>query len=246
MREYNDGTPPGTIALPIGDLTRFTSFWHALNALEVPAGTILASEASCDIAGNLNALVRSFQGDWMWVMSDDHIFNPDILRRLLAHNVPIVCPLTPRKREPYLPVVWKTFDPDTGKYQVYSWWELSLLDGLTAVDAVGSAGLLVRRKVFESIGDPAFKVGKLDPGMITEDTWFCWEARQRGFQIYVDINARMGHTTLCTLWPQMNQHHRLEIVGEVNGVKRIFQKAWDYKRFDDIPASSDFQKAPEA
>lgn len=236
MKEYQDGTPPGTIALPSSGAPRYNEFWMALNALEVPAGTQVSVCASCDIAGNLNQIIRAqFAGEWLWIISDDHAFNPDLLRRLLAHRVDIVVPLTPRKREPYLPVAWKDFNPTTGVYSVYSWHEISDFEGLTPIAAAGNAGMVISSRVLDAIGDPWFKVGKLTGGNITEDTWFCWEATQLGFAIHVDPSLLMGHLATVALWPGHDAEGRLQIIGNIGNVERVLMKAYDPRRPLEVP-----------
>ena len=236
MREYQDGTPPGTIAVPTSGVPRYHEFWLSLNALEVPAGTRLALCASCDVVANWNTIIREqFTGDWLWMMGDDHVFNPDILRRLLAHHVDVVAPLTPRKREPYLPVVWKDLNPDTGKFSLYSWHEISDFDGLTTVAGVGNAGMLVTRRVLDAIGDPWLKSGRLTTANLTEDTWFCWEATQRGFPIFVDPSLLMGHLATVALWPGHDADGRLHIVGNIGNVERVLMKAYNPRRPLEVP-----------
>jgi hypothetical protein len=85
------------------------------------------------------------------------------------------------------------------------------LHGLAPVDVVGSAGLLVHRRVFEAMPPPWFEAGSLLRHGLGEDWWFCLKAKKLGFQTWVDTALPMGHTTTVTLWP----HQRADGTGGV-------------------------------
>jgi hypothetical protein len=69
---------------------------------------------------------------------------------------------------------------------------------LFTADYIGFGWVLVRKGVFESIEYPWFapKLRKLPGGIedvCSEDVAFCADAREAGFEIWVDPRVRVGH-----------------------------------------------------
>src|SRR5262245_35175940 len=84
---------PGTIGVMSGELLRFASFGVALSWMQKPAKATMVWKFGNDLVGNANALCREMVGDWLFIMGDDHTFFPDVLMRLLQHDVDIVVPI---------------------------------------------------------------------------------------------------------------------------------------------------------
>jgi hypothetical protein len=194
----NTGHPPGTIITAAGMQPRFYEFTESLDKLQVPEGTVHALRRSCDVAMNFNRGVREMQGAWVLFLGDDHAFSPDFLFDLLDHRVDVVVPISPCKTAPFMPCV--IHGPLDGRIwddsmPLYTWEELSG-DGLLALpkgDFIGQAGMLVKKHVLDSIGDPWFKPGKIDPGRLAEDLWFCHELQTHGFTVHVDCSKIFDH-----------------------------------------------------
>src|SRR5262249_22923318 len=142
-----------------------------------------------DTAHARNFCAAHFKGDWLWFIDDDHTFQPDVLERLLAHQVDIVGPLCPRRRSPFTPV------PTVDDVPV----ELSK-PGLGVVTATGTAGLLVRRGVFDALDAPWFQHGsKQDGTHVSDDTYFCRQARAAGFDVHVDTSVQLTHLNVVDI-----------------------------------------------
>ena len=193
------GYPTGTIIVPAGLQPRYYEFQMSLEGLHVPSGTKLLIERSCDIVTNLNKGIKQMVGDWIWILGDDHAFSPDLLLRLLGHNVDVVVPVTPCKTPPWMPCVMH--GPADGEQvwhenmMLYDWDELSG-EGLLAFpkgDFIGQAGMLVRKPVLDKIGYPWFKAGQLDAGRLQEDMTFCREIQQLGYTVWVDQEVILDH-----------------------------------------------------
>ena len=60
-----------------------------------------------NITGNCNDLARRMQGEWLWMIGDDHAFHPDIVVRLLSHDVDVVAPHCLQKSWPFPQVVYE-------------------------------------------------------------------------------------------------------------------------------------------
>jgi len=69
---------------------------------------------------------------------------------------------------------------------------------LVEVGACGDGCLLLRRLVLEAIPAPRWEFR----GELNHDLVFSGKIRQAGFQIYADLNVRVGHVLPITAWPQ--------------------------------------------
>lgn len=189
----------GTIGVISADHSRFPQFSISLMGTERPYGTHLLWKTGNGIAMNLNTLVRDMHGDWIWFMGDDHVWSQQLLMNLLAHDVDIVAPLCVMRYHPYTSNVFDV--RKNGTYPAYSWKTLRQHQGLFRCAAVGGAGMLVKRAVFEALVDPWFEIGKVHPEGMWEDAYFCEKAREVGFSVYADLDSHLGHITQTILWP---------------------------------------------
>ena len=201
--------PPGTIIICSGDLQRYTAFSQSMVSLATPPGTKMFWAKGVNIAGNLNRGLEHREGEWVWIMGDDHIFAPDILIRLLSHDVDVVSPLVLMRQAPYSPIVFREDLPD-GTFRFWQGPDLPP-GGLHPVAAASGAGMLVRNHVIEALDPPYFEMGQVRSSEMSEDLYFYRKARQKGFQVYIDFDVRMGHITPAALWPRKASDGRWEI-----------------------------------
>lgn len=194
--------PPGTIALPVGELARFSAFTYSAACLQYPPGTTIAMMQSLSIPRNLNEIIRDSlarpDDEWVWLQADDHVFEPDLLTRLLDRELDVVVPLIVRRRPPFAPVLFKA-ETENHEYEPFAYDELPE-EGLLEVYAAGTGGMLVRRHVLEAIGDPWFEFQRGE--ILNEDVEFCRKIRDAGFKIHADLSCRMGHAGLFIVWPR--------------------------------------------
>jgi hypothetical protein len=189
----------GTIGVVAQDLARYSDFCLSMTILEKPADARIIWTKSTDVVGNCNQMCRNMVGEWLWIMGDDHVFNPDILLRLLARDVDIVVPFVMTRTPPYAPVVMS--EPNGLDEHGHLEYQIAWLpeSGLHEVYAAGSAGMLIRRPVLEAIADPWFST---DGKGLNEDFAFCRKAREAGFKIHCDVDVQMGHIATHTVWPE--------------------------------------------
>lgn len=193
---------PGTIGVQSGDLARYSDFAVSLCHVACPQGTRIRWVKSIDIVGSANQIVESTVGDWLWLMGDDHVFEPDILTRLLSHNVDVVVPLCLQRHPPFAPVVYKGQAMVEGsiKHAVYD----NLPEtGLVEVHAAGNAGMLIKKYVLDAIEPPWFGT---DGEGLNEDLYFCRRVREAGFKIHCDVETFLGHMNVYCIWPKLNEH----------------------------------------
>lgn len=146
--------------------------------------------------------------DWICFMGDDHVFHPEFVLRLLAqmyqNDLDIIVPLCFRRSFPPEPVIYSWGNPKPGDPDL--WYPIKMREhpegGLIEVDAAGSAGMIVRRRVLEKMKLqnklPYFELGV---GQAGEDLNFCKKAKELGFKIHCDLDSSLGHILNTAIWP---------------------------------------------
>jgi GT2 family glycosyltransferase len=196
--------PPGTIGVLSGSLSRWSWFAQSLLQMQMPAGTQVVWCEGSWISVAVNKLVQAMRPEdqWLQVMADDHIWTPDLLMRLLDHNLPVVTPLCALRQFPYAPSL---FHDDTEGFRSYTWGELHGKTGLLPVDSTGGALAVIRREVLETLGQPFYQnmPGALEAPQ--EDLYTYRRIRQAGFQPYVDLDCQIGHCLAAAVWPGQHE-----------------------------------------
>lgn len=201
---------PGVVGVLAQDTGRYSMFAASLTGVEVPPGTAIKWEFGTSIASQMNGLVRAMlskpDAEWLWILGDDHVFAPSLLGKLLGRDVDIVAPLCLTRNPPYKPVLFAGWaDPAAGGVSSFLRRRVDLNDhpdgGLIPVHSAGTAGMVVRREVFEALDDPWFEQGRISSTEIGEDVYFCDKARAAGFALHGDLDAPLGHLTVATVWP---------------------------------------------
>jgi hypothetical protein len=226
MKEIDTPFGPGVVGVISGDdQARYHHLVVSLDALLVPRGTDYAHATSCNPARNTNNLVTMMLAnplyEWLWIMGDDHCFEESILLDLLAHGKDCVLPLTPRRQFPFDPVVAKEFDPERGIAKWYTWDEIAQFPGIFPVAAAGNAGMLVKRRVFESMSPPWFQIGRWRADDLQEDMWFTTQCNNMGYIVYCDPNVPLGHITNAVMFPKKDASGRIGIAANMSGFKTM-------------------------
>lgn len=227
LKPVNSRFGPGVVGVIAGsEVGRFNHLGVSMSGLHMPEGSLYKEAWSCNPAKNCNSLVDMMLADpqmeWLWIMGDDHCFDTDTLMRLLAHDVDCVMPLTPRRTFPYDPVVWREFDPGRNLNRWFTWNEIEKFGGkLFHVAAGGSAGLLVKRRVFERMKRPWFQVGWNQKDELQEDMYFTWTANKAGFKVYCDPSVILGHIITTVLFPKHTPEGQIGVAANLNGHKQF-------------------------
>ena len=213
--KYQPGHPPGIIGVVSGDMTRYADFSMMLLRMHLPEGSRFSWGKGVSLATNLNNIVRDFLKrpayQWLWIMGDDHTYARSLLIDLLDRDVDVVAPLCSYRLPPYAPHVYRFTPPGSAQpFQMTGWADIAP-SGLMKVDACGSAGLLVRRRVWETMTDPWFEVGRTAPDALGEDLWLCKKIVEAGFQVHVDCDHLLGHMSTITVVPNPGSGVKLEL-----------------------------------
>lgn len=202
----------------MAEIGRFAAFTMALCGTLQPPGCHLSIMASASVTENLNSSIRTMpdESEWMWILGDDHTWANDCLMQMLhildeADHVDILVPLVLKRSPPFQPVVFHRDDSladpripgseDMPTFRPYHWDELPAA-GLFEIDACGSAGMLVRRRVLDAMEEPWFR--STGGVILNEDVTFCLDARELGFHIYATADIVMGHLGIFNV--QLHQH----------------------------------------
>ncbi len=199
--------PAGLVAtVASGDSVRFSSFMMALGALKVPQGSAYNMIGSAYVHKNRNGAVEKLlaHDKWQWLLfvDDDNPPMPDMLLKLLAHNVDVVGGLYLHRAWPFYPHVYRRSVIDPNKpYENLPHTDIKA-DTLMAVDAVATGGMLIRRPVLEKLGPQCFNYMQVPNGSwMGEDLSFCMRAQDAGFGIFVDTAVALPHLRSFALTP---------------------------------------------
>lgn len=168
-------------------------FVKSLLKLDLPEGTELfdVPKSAIHVAREtlVTAMMQSPDCQWLFFIDDDMEFQPDLLRRLLSHNAPVVTAMAFKRIPPYSPCFYEKCElTDKGvRLQACEFDEIP--EEPFKVEAAGAACMLIRREVFEKISYPWF----LPLPFTGEDIAFCLQLKKAGIPILVDPEPIVGH-----------------------------------------------------
>jgi hypothetical protein len=209
--------PPGTIGALSGDLSRWPAFYQSLLklALAMPPTTQILCVEGQWVASAVNEVIANMQPEsaYVSILADDHIFEPDIVLRLLDRQVDIVAPVVCLRRPPFPPSLFHEESP--GDFVGYTWEELTGKSGLLAVDAMGGPGVVIRREVFADQPRPWFEGQAGEHPREDLTTFSKW--RRAGFQPYVDLDIAIDHCLAAAVRPRRRPGGVWELVFSSHG-----------------------------
>lgn len=191
------------------DSGRYSLFLVTMTTMRTPVNTILQYAFTSDRILGRNKLVQQcleIGSEWLMFCDDDHTFPQDNLLRLLSHDKPIVASLYVQRMVPFTPIAYSHKD----KNEYYHPIDLTKYPegGLIEVAAAGTGGMLIRSEVFRELNKMGREGVWFEHGRASEDLIFCDLAREAGFPIYVDLEAKMGHLTISAIWPAHDKENK--------------------------------------
>jgi len=131
--------------------------------------------------------------DYLFAVDSDIAFAPDTLKKLLSHNKDMVTGLY-IQRIPGKHCIEVMRRNEHGGVTHVPWEQLKG-QGLAPVDSCGFGCVLIKRQVFEAIPYPQFVYkSSLDHlSTISEDVYFCLQAKEKGFEIFADTTVLCNH-----------------------------------------------------
>ena len=194
MQVWPSNHPPGGVCLITGELTRYALAQQSIMSLKLPPGSINAWFTGMLVAKSLNSALQSVIDNptlqWAWIMGDDHTFEPETVFKLLDRDKDVIAPLCLNRLPPMDPTIIE-HDKKRMKYLE----DLPKGGGLyrlKASETCGDAGLLIRRHVLEKIGAPWYD-HRISGSINAEDQAFIQRIKDAGFDVFVDLDVRLGH-----------------------------------------------------
>lgn len=194
------------VALPCGELSRFSAFWKCREGLDLEGLQVQAAMVNgLYIDNNQNIAAREMlkqDFDYYWLLNDDLLLPPKTLKQLLSHKKDVVVPLVLGHEVPNEPLFYDKRDGSVYHHRYLEPGDHGLVPGLGS----GGGGMLISRRVLEAIADPWWETSivhddKGIPGRSTEDLDFCRKVENAGFEIWCDLDCPVGHLTIFTVWP---------------------------------------------
>lgn len=164
-----------------------------------PCGNELSFEfvKGYDCARARNDIVRmALEGgfDYIFMVDADMYVPKDALQKMLEYPTEICLGLCPRKNTK----VGKTCIYKIGQINykdAYTYYDLPKKDRVM-VHGGGLACALIKMDIFKNLTYPWFRyVTYQDGSELSEDLYFCSQAKANGYKIYVDTRVRCGHAT---------------------------------------------------
>ena len=182
--------------------------------------------ASAPVAGGQSGRGRAHQIEWLWLLHDDCEPAADALEQLLrgAAETPTAAVLGPKLMD------WSNRDVileagltiDTAGRRITGIESREVDQGQHDGDrdalAVSSAGMLIRRDVWE-------QVGGFDPGMalLGEDVDFCWRVQAAGYRVRVITDSVVFHAQAASRGRRaISVGRRARLLGRRNGLVTLF------------------------
>lgn len=195
--------PAGTVAVLFSSESgRYSSLFKNLNDLKVPDGTVKTFWSGDSREALLNnAVADALNGHsyWVWFISEDHAFEPDLLAKLLSREQPVVAPVVIESSTPFSAMAWTDIGPKGPVPLLLN--EVVGPASMIEVRGATLTGMLVRRAVFEAMGPPWFRRTQSLSENVSEDTYFCERARDLGFQTYLDTASRLATLNDASVTP---------------------------------------------
>lgn len=203
-------------------VARWVPFWESLAMMFASAAAweevdtlVYKQGISYDPSDTRNAAIqhaKDIQADAVWLLDDDQSFDPELLRKLLARNVPIVQALTLFRYSPFQPVAFPPHELHD-QQDVVDFFLLTDQTGLQPISSGGGGCLLIRREVWETVPAPWFQAGQVYPGRASEDTYFYLKAHAHGFSALVDCDNVSIHWRACGIKPvRVNGRWKTQLV----------------------------------
>lgn len=143
-----------------------------------------------------NIVQKALSGgfDYILMVDSDVVIPSDTLKNMLEHPTEICLGLCPRK------------NTTNGTTCIYKMGQVNYQDAYTyynlpkgnrlIVHGGGMACALIKVDIFKDLQYPYFKYVTYNNGSeLSEDLYFCSQAKANGYNIFVDTRVRCGHAT---------------------------------------------------
>lgn len=140
--------------------------------------------------------------DYLMMLDSDTIIPKDGLKLMLEGDAHMVMGCVPKKVKRGETVLFASADNPMGK-GFHRCLTYADLEGTERIDLKGGGFgcVLIRTEIFAALKYPYFKYVVYEDGAaLSEDLYFCRQARDKGFRIEADTRIRCGHIAKKTLY----------------------------------------------
>lgn len=193
-----------SIAIPTAEYGRRADFQDHIDQVQIPDGIGLIMKTSPH--GQSPARNRNLSIEFaklnncthILFIDDDVLVPPDVISKLLRHDVDMVTGLYLMRSFPHQPII---FDKQNNSKQVL--W-LHLNPGLSGLIKVVSGGLgccLIKMSVFEKLTKPYIRLGEVELDHWCDDIGFFHRTADAGLELYCDLDVQCGHINSMVVKP---------------------------------------------
>ncbi len=223
--------PPGLVAVLTREVGTYKDFTMSYRRLLVPEHTGETILSGGEKVASRNAAVDDLLAtppnyDWLYQLDDDHKFPPDVLLRQLklfyaedfdVLGILYLTRLAPTSTYP----VGGIFKRDEKLQIQLRNLDFADLPGFGPVLerrdlALGTAGLLIRRRVFAALTRPYFQVGQIRPEKEFEDLYFTIRCQEAGLKVGMDVSQSLGHMVRMALWAERDRKGAWHVLGDMD------------------------------
>jgi hypothetical protein len=190
------------IGIPTAEMARRADFYDYLNILVKPEGTIATSSHAQSPAKGRNLIIQQALDNectHVFFIDDDVALPPNTLNKLLEWDKDMISGLYFMRNYPHYPIAFDVAD-EVGKCTHHFLQDEE--SGLLKVIATGLGCCLIKTEVFKAMEQQWIRLGQLESDQWCDDIDFFLRANKLGFELYCDLDMRIGHMASCTLWPQ--------------------------------------------
>lgn len=199
------------ICVPTLEYARRADFYDYFNMIDrdIPDTLVANSFAHGQSpARNRNIMIEvALSNDFTHILflDDDTVPRPDIVKKLLAHNVDIVTGLYLMRSHPHLPILFdKSYTDGSCRFTILR----PGLKGLIEVKNTGLGAALIKTDVFRKMSDdkPWIRLGQCEKDHWCDDIDFFNRARDLyGYKIWCDLECPVGHMVSGTIFPMRKE-----------------------------------------
>lgn len=167
--------------------------WSSLATMQMNRVARILVSGCDDIVSARNALVDAHlkgQSGYSIFFDADMAFPQQVINQLLSHNKDIVGGAYYQRQYPYYPHIYEIL----GDMSFPRSKRVVAIHPFMKADAIGTGCLLVKRNVYEKLGDNPFRLVYVNgDNLVGEDIGFCILAKENGFEVNVDTTMDIAH-----------------------------------------------------
>lgn len=209
------------VAVPTAEMARQAEFYDHYNMLERPVGSISTFAHGQSPARNRNLMIKQaleFDCTHILFLDDDLVFKPDLLNRLLAHDVDIVTALYLMRNFPHQPIIFDVAD-EKGRCQHH--FPTKDSKGLVEIVACGLGACLIKTHIFRVLEEPWIRLGELELDHWCDDLGFFRRVRAAGFKLHCDLDCFVEHFASLKVGPARDNDGNWLVSYNTNGTGTV-------------------------